>query len=90
MLLLPCLPQHPEYWDITALSASPIWRIFLVLAPALLSRYSVGIQRHLGDLRKRRDGYLELAADGLMPHAELSQKLRPLDAQIATLAVEVE
>jgi hypothetical protein len=49
-----------------------------------------GLNKYLGELRKRRDGYLELAADGLMPRPELAEKLRPLDAQIAALTAEVE
>ena len=53
-------------------------------------RRLAGIDKHLTELRSRRDGYLELAADGLMPRPEFAGKLRPLDAQIAALAAELE
>lgn len=42
----------------------------------------------LEELRKRRSGLKDLAADGLLPKAELAERLAPLDAEITALADE--
>ena len=42
----------------------------------------------LRELERRRAGYIDLAADGLMPKDELREKLSGLDAQISALRGE--
>jgi site-specific DNA recombinase len=46
------------------------------------------ILARLGELEKRRDGLINLAADGLIGGAELADRLTPLDAQIGALNEE--
>jgi len=51
---------------------------------------SRAVLARLEELRKRRGGLIDLAADGLLPKAELAERMAPLDAEIAALAGEAE
>ena len=44
----------------------------------------------LQELEKRRDGLIDLAADGIMGREELRERLAPLDAQIGALKEEAD
>lgn len=48
------------------------------------------LSRRLSELERRRDGYLELGADGVMPRSELSEKLGRVDGEITTLRGEAD
>lgn len=48
------------------------------------------LSRSLSELERRRDGYLELAADGVIERGELSEKLSRVDAEIAALRNEAD
>lgn len=48
------------------------------------------VMKALAERERRRDGFLELAADGLMPKPELVAKLGPLDAEISALRGEAD
>lgn len=48
------------------------------------------LSRLLSELKRRRDGYLELAADGVMNRGELSEKLSRVDSEIAALESEAD
>ena len=54
------------------------------LDPKRLSRLSGALR----ELERRRSGYIDLAADKLMPKDELREKLSTLDAQISALKGE--
>ena len=51
---------------------------------------SRAVLARLEELGKRRGGLIDLAADGLLPKAELADRLGPLDAEIAALSEESE
>ncbi len=48
------------------------------------------LSRRLSELQARRDGYLELAADGIMERDELASKLSGVDAEIGALREEAD